>query len=591
MRTTLACLLLVSLAPSSHAWRSSLYPNNWTPPAQDSFYSAKFLQDFSTAGYHRGDIPLPTVGGLVLDVTKAPFLADATGKTDASAAIQKAIDSAGKVGGGVVFLPAGTFTVSVKGAANQALTISKSNTVLRGAGTGATFLRNTTTAMRSKAVIRVAPASGSSWSTVPTSRTLVSTDLPSPTTIIPVASTSLFKVGDWVVVRQKMTEAWITEHKETEWTGSASQFTGPVYLRQILSIDATAKTLRIDAPIRYALLKRDTAMVYLAPPMLEEVGIERLSMGNLQSPIDSGWGEEDYGTVGNGSYDAHDSWLVRYDRVRNGWIRAVDTYRDSGNTTTAHLLSNGFQLNQTRGVTVDSCHLQRPQYGGGGGNGYMMRITGNENLVKDSRSTHSRHGFVLSHMLASGNVFFRVYDKDGGMQTGSTGSEKTSGRGNDHHMHFSHSNLFDNCTAENSNFQAAYRPYGTAPKHNLTAAHSVYWNTQGIGNDLWVIHTQQSRYGYAIGTRGSVPEVRTNETIAGSAVKTDPVDHVEGETLGASLVPPSLYVDQLGRRLAQDPTSVERRVDKAASSPGPTRFDGRGIVVGEHSVDGARMAP
>jgi len=591
MRSNLLAASVCSLPLAASAWRSSLYPVDWTPPAQDSFYTDKFLQDYSYAGYHRGEVPLPQVAGPVLDVSKAPFLADGTGKTDATAPIQKAIDSAAKAGGGVVFLPAGTYRLSVADAANAALQIGSSRVVLRGAGAGKTFLLNTTVAMRSRSVIKVSPSVGGSWTSVPASKVLVTKDLPSPTRTIPVVSTASFKVGDWVIVRQKMSEAWIAEHKEPDWAGMASQFTGVVYCRQILSIDAAAGTIGIDVPTRYALLVRDTAMVYPAPAMVEEVGVERLSIGNVQSAATTGWGENDYGTAGTGAYDAHDSWLLNLQRVRNGWIREVETFQPQGNTTTAHLLSNGIQLNQTRGVTIDSCHLQRPQYGGGGGNGYMIRVMGNENLIKDSRSTHARHGFVLSHMIASGNVFLRVHDKDGGMQTGASGSEKTSGRGNDHHMHFSHSNLFDNCIAENSNFQAAYRPYGTAPLHNLTAAHSTYWNTEGQGTDPWVVHTQQSRYGYVIGTRGTVTEVKTTEASAGSGVKTDPVDVVEGKALGTTLEPASLYQDQLVRRKAREAVGVVREPGGPSAPEGVVRFTGRGMQVGEHRADGARSAP
>lgn len=591
MRSTLLAASVCSLPLATEAWRSSLYPENWTPPALDSFYTDKFLQDFSYAGYRRGEVPLPDVAGRVLDVSKAPFLADLSGKLDATAAIQKAIDSATKAGGGVVFLPAGTYRLSVGETATSALQIGSSRVVLRGAGAGKTFLLNTTTAMRSKAVIRVSPSVGGTWTSIPASKVLVTRDLPSPTRTIPVASTSGFKVGDWVIVRQKMTESWIAEHKETDWAGMASKFTGVVYCRRILSIDAAAGTIGIDAPIRYALLVRDTAMVYPAPAMIEDVGVEHLSMGNVQSPATTGWAEEDYNDPANGSYEAHDSWLVNFSRVRDGWIRGVETYQPAGNTTTAHLLSNGIQLYQTRGVTIDSCHFQRPQYGGGGGNGYMYRVTGNENLLKDSRATHSRHGFVLSHMLASGNVFLRVHDKDGGRQTGATGSERTSGRGNDHHMHFSHSNLFDNCTAENSNFQAAYRPYGSAPLHNLTAAHSTYWNTQGLGTDPWVIHTQQSRYGYVVGTSGTVTEVKTTEASAGSAAKTDPVDIVEGKGLGATLVPASLYEDQLARRKARETVGVQRAPARGSSGDAAVRFDGGGMQAAEHRVDGTRLVP
>jgi hypothetical protein len=159
MRSTLLAASVCSLPLAADAWRSSLYPENWTPPVQDSFYTDKFLQDYSYAGYRLGD-PIPAqVPGPVLDVSKAPFLADATGKSDATAPIQKAIDSATKAGGGVVFLPAGTYRLSVAETATAALQIGSSRVVLRGAGAGKTFLLNTTTAMRSKAVIRMSSSS------------------------------------------------------------------------------------------------------------------------------------------------------------------------------------------------------------------------------------------------------------------------------------------------------------------------------------------------------------------------------------------------------------------------------------------------
>jgi len=54
--------------------------------------------------------------------------------------------------------------------------------------------------------------------------------------------------------------------------------------------------------------------------------------------------------------------------------------------------------------------------------------------------------------------------------------EKTSGGGSDHHIHFSQSNLFDQCIVENSFFAAGWRKWGGGTIHGLTAMHSVYWN-------------------------------------------------------------------------------------------------------------------
>jgi hypothetical protein len=380
-----------------------------------------------------------------------------------------------------------------------------------------------------------------------------------------VASTSAFKVGDQVIVRNRITEEWIAEHKESDWAGMASRFPGLAYQRQILSIDATAGTITIDAPIRYALLTRDSAMVHAAPPMLEEVGIEGFSIGNSQITTPTGWGEEDYTTAGTAGHAAHNSYAINVVGVRNGWIRNVRSFKPSGNTSGAHILSNGIVLSSTRGVLVDSCEFGFAQYGGGGGNGYSFRVSGNENMVRDSRSWFCRHGLVLSSMYASGNVFLRGHDKETGVQTGLTGSEPTNGYGSDNHMHFSHANLFDNCTSEGSVYLAQYRPYGSDPRHNLTAAHTLYWNTEGLGAGVKgikdVIRTTQARYGYVIGTRGtrtSVGNAANNSTADSILKKTAPLDSVEGVGQGATLSPASIWQDQFRRRSATPPTSVER---------------------------------
>ncbi len=561
-------LLLFTMVTAPFAWRSELYPSTWTPPTESkSFASDKIIQDFSYAGYHRGEKAIPDVAGPLFDVTQSPYNADKSGNSDATAAIQAAINAAGNAGGGVVYLPAGTYLLK-PGDAKQALKISKSNIVIRGAGVGKTFLLNTQTSMRDKHLIRFEGA-GSGWTTVPNGSPVVSLtkDVLGPTKTITVQNASSFAVGEWVIVRSDITNSWADEHNEPEWRDKSGSFFGMIYLRQITARNTTSNTLTLDIPIRYAMKVRDNARVYRAPAMMSEVGIEQLSIGNAQLGASSGWGEEDYKTSGTPAYNAHASYLVVFERVRNGWMRDVESYKPASNSSGAHLLSNGLLLSNTRGVTVERCHFQRAQYGGGGGNGYMYRLSGQENLLKDSKATFARHGFVLSQMGASGNVFLNCYDKDGGKQTGLSGSMNTSGRGSDHHMHFSHSNLFDNCTAENSNFQAAYRPYGSDPKHNLTAAHSVYWRTRGLGTqDPWVIHTQQSRYGYAIGTWGTVTAVKTSGTNSSSEPKTSPVDHTEGIGTGDGLYPQSLYADQLSKRIGGTSSSSTASSSSTTSS-------------------------
>lgn len=540
----LTLLLLLGAYPSvAQSWRSELYPAKGISPATANFYTDKLIQDFSFAGYHLGTKEVPILPTQVLDVTSPPYGADATGSEDATALIQKALDDAGQRGGGVVYLPKGTYKVTPVANKNYCLLIRYSGVVLRGDGPGQTFLYNASTTMRSKAIVRV--EAGTSWAAPGENRRLITRDLMQPTRTIPVESTAGYKVGDLVIVRNYIDNDWIEKHRMLEyWRDQGTALGGLLYCRQVVTIDPARQELTLDIPIRYALERAHGAAVYKAPPMLTEVGIEQLSIGNRQSHVEGDWSEESYRTPANGSYQCHDSWAISMAQVYNGWISHVASYAPTGNTSGAHLLSNGIRLWQTKNVSVLNCDFKRPQFGGGGGNGYMYRIMGNETLLRDCVAEFNRHGFVMSNMSSSGNVFLRCLDKDTGSQTGLSGYQKTSGSGSDHHMHFSHSNLFDQCTVENSFFAAGWRPWGGKAIHGLTAAHSVYWNLTSNGTQTHAVQTQQGRYGYVIGTSGTKPDVRTSEWKAGTAAITAPLDHVEGIGTGTGLIPQSLYLDQ-----------------------------------------------
>ena len=89
------------IATSSFAWRSELYPVDWAPPgAEKAFYTDKLIQDFSYAGYKRGEGSVPNKTGPIFDVVD--YGADPTGALDSTQAIQAAIDAAEANGEGVV---------------------------------------------------------------------------------------------------------------------------------------------------------------------------------------------------------------------------------------------------------------------------------------------------------------------------------------------------------------------------------------------------------------------------------------------------------------------------------------------------------
>ncbi|RME00028.1 MAG: hypothetical protein D6812_10445, partial [Deltaproteobacteria bacterium] len=77
-----------------------------------------------------------------------------------------------------------------------------------------------------------------------------------------------------------------------------------------------------------------------------------------------------------------------------------------------------------------------------------------------------------------------------------------------------------------------------------TVTQSVYWNTSGGGEIL----SWQYGWGYVIGTTDmAVVTLLGPPRSAGTA----PADYVEGENRGATLDPPSLFEDQLQRRLSR----------------------------------------
>ena len=84
------------------------------------------LPDFSRAGYHAGERPVSKQKP-VRDIRDFGAVGD--GKTDATEAIQKAVNA-----GGVISIPEGRWLLS------KPVRISKSETVLKGAGSGKTFL-------------------------------------------------------------------------------------------------------------------------------------------------------------------------------------------------------------------------------------------------------------------------------------------------------------------------------------------------------------------------------------------------------------------------------------------------------------------
>lgn len=543
------------------AWRSQLYPADWAPvdDGGSSDADGRFLHDFSYAGYHRGERPIPDdPPGDVVDVTAAPYGADDTGTSDATAAIQRAVDDVGAAGGGVVYLPAGTYRVApADDQARAAIQVADSGVVIRGAGRGQTRLVNTETNMRFRSVVRFSADDGGDWyEPLPGTTQALTADAAEPTRTVTVADASGFSVGDDVVVRSDNTAEFVAEHGMTgQWDrelppeveGDPNSHTGPAFAREVTAVDAAAGTITLDAPTRYHLLRRDNARIYRIGAPIREVGVEDLSIGMLQNTT-PGTGTEQYTQPGTGAYEMHRAAAIWFRHAADGWARRIDSFRPSANTADVHLLSNGVKIERARTITLRDVDLADPQYRGGGGNGYLIRLRGSDILAQDATFTDGRHNISIVSMYSSGNVMHRVTLRQ------SPGSTPANRFTTDFHQHLSMSNLFDSTLLDGDVLQAQYRRSGTI-EHGHTTSQSVLWNTRTTqataDRSGYAVASRQFGHGYVVGTSGAATTVQTNyssSTVSGpQALFVE--DWREGVGTGELLEPQSLYLDQLTRRL------------------------------------------
>lgn len=536
-----ALFILLSFSASTFTtnaqqWRSKLYPKDWQPGFADE--EGRFLHDFSYAGYHSGLKEIPFITNNIVNITAAPYNADNTGKKDVTVKLQKAIDDLAAKGGGVLYLPEGVYLTNVPEGKNIGITITSSNIVIRGAGAGKTFIKNTSILMRQKTLIYFQSQNGA-WTRAIGKEIKLTEDILTPTTTIPVEDVKPFKKGDLVIIKTDVTPGFREDHGVGEHWDKLTK--GLHFFREILSIDETNKTIEIDVPTRYFLKKRDNARMYLAPPQISECGIEDLSIGNIEQPNYEGWSESDWNVEGTGSYDAHASHLIQFRNAYNCWAKNVHTYKPEENKLDIHTLSNCFRISDSRFITVESCNFQKSQGEGGGGNGYMYTLEGNDCLLINCHAEHGRHNYDFKNMNANGNVIHNCYSKDSYLST-------------DFHMYLSMANLIDCFHSDGDYIEAKFRPWGfTNSRHMHATTESVIWNTKGIKPHKkgFLIMSRQFGHGYVIGTSGVITNVVTTPLAGeerGIEFDTAPEDWVEGEGKGESLDPQSLYLDQFAKR-------------------------------------------
>jgi hypothetical protein len=519
-QTVLIVLSLALNAGSSESenWRSSLYPENWTPGFKDA--ENRFLHDFSYAGYHHGEKKLPLAKDSKIYNVIKDFGADNTGKSDASAAFQKAIDNAGKHGGGIVFIPAGLYRLG------KAITIKKNGVILRGEGVEKSrlfFPSNQNLAGKSSIAFQGKVKYGKEIPLVKAGKQL--------TDSIYLKSVKNLSPGMDIAVGCVITDEFRKRHgMEAYWKFAANKWR-PFFQRRIVAVDSENNSIKLDVPLRYDLQLLDKASVRIVNGYLSECGLEDLSVADFVSKSES--------------WKLNRVHLISMTGCRDCWISRINSFDPVGKGSGFHLQSGGIVIRRSKNITASNCEMSNAANRGPGGNGYLFEITqSNEVLVRDCTGANGRHNFIINwDFSTNGCVFLRV-KSSGSRAYKAFWDPMGFPCGSDFHHSLAMANLVDSPEV-NDGWDALNRGnWSSEAGHSGTE--NVFWNISGKG----YVHSAQFAWGYVIGTAPEISIV-TTDSLFSSGGGTEPVDFVEGAGKASSLVPQSLYESQLSKRLNQ----------------------------------------
>lgn len=499
-------------------WRSALYPDDWAPgfalDPGDGGPPAR-LPDFSYAGYHAGEAPLPepTEAGAVRVTAQG---ADPTGAEDSTAAFQAALDAAAAAGGGVVWVPAGDYRV------DGVLQVTASGVVLAGEGGGRSRLSFTATGLGDRAPLQF---SGTLDAGEPVA---LAADAAAGDTTVRLVDTAGLAPGDPVGLGMVITEDFVSDHEmDGLWTFSAGQ-RRTLFQRTVVAVEGDTVTL--DVPLRYALKTRDDADLRVERGHLTECGVVGIG---LSSAVD--W---------DAAWSVDRNHALGFERVADCFVRDVQSWPGLSGDGEHHLQSGGLIVSRSRRVTVAESTLERAQNRGSGGNGYLFEIRQSDDvLIRDSVARAGRHNFIQNWDFGTtGCVFLRTLSEEGQAWSSKGGSGITTGLSEYHHA-LAMANLVDDSVAHDGWGAVNRMMWSSGAGH--TSTQGVFWNVRGQGQ----LASLQYGRGYVVGTEGLA--VRTTVSDVYDSAGTAPEDWVEGLEAAAGLVPQSLYEDQLQRRLAR----------------------------------------
>ena len=281
------------------------------------------LPDFSFAGYHSGNDPLPNVP---VKASVKEFGAKGDGQTDDSQAF---LDAIAAVSDGAVFIPAGRYRIT------RVLKISKSNIVLRGEGPDRTILYFPKPLLemvgRSQAisgkdgywcwgggVIWCGPGGDDGIKLAKITSEAIRGDTSLTLDSTPgIVRGAMVRVCEYESSDGSLSRYLHPGHADPKscHAGSGSRFID--FASRVKSVSGS--TIRLERPLRADVRLTWRPELYSCLPKLQEIGIENFSIEFPNSVYDGHvFREKGY----NGIY---------FDRISNSWVRNVTiTDADSG---------------------------------------------------------------------------------------------------------------------------------------------------------------------------------------------------------------------------------------------------------------------
>ena len=466
------------------------------------------ILDFSHAGYGGGGVALPRV-------KTARKLGPAPG--DDTARIQAAIDAVSALGPdaqgfrGAVELGPGTYELE------QSLSIAASGVVLRAGGSGA---RGTVLQMRGRPhrllSIRGAGSRETEGEPVP----IVDAYLPSGATRFRVAAADAgrFEPGDTVLVRRPVTEAWIRLMKmdKLERNGKRQTWLEP---GDFIDSERTIKTVKgatitLDVPLtdsfdaRILAPARGTVQKIAFPGRIQKVGFEGFRVRATPE------GEE-----------RREHRLLGINAAMDVWVRdiVVEGTRD------------GISIGSTaRRVTLERVHIhhRETEPHTGGASPADIAISGTQVLLDRCRVRGTQVWPVVTQARVTGPIVVLNFEADEA--------------GVSPHQRWATGLLVDGGVFHNNREQRPGVALGNRAHagsgHGWSAGWSVAWN---VKSRYLLVQQPPGAANWAIGCAAKFATVLWDGSpLADPCLPSDKI-----ESIGASVEPRSLYLQQLRERL------------------------------------------